>query len=203
MKKKYPVFNPDYKKSKKVNPYYFMHELSHALKENQVIVSADGTACVSAFQEIKIKKGQRLYTNSGCASMGYELPASIGAWQHDKKEIICIAGDGSIMMNIQELTTIAKNNMNIKIFILNNDGYHSIRQTQNNFFNRQVGCGPDSNLFFPEFSKISNSHDIEYFAIKQSKETKKIINKVLKKNNAVICEVFIDKNQEFAPKVSS
>ena len=135
--------------------------------------------------------------------MGYELPASIGAWQHSKKEIICIAGDGSIMMNIQELTTIAKNNMNIKIFILNNDGYHSIRQTQNNFFNRQVGCGPDSNLFFPEFSKISNSHDIEYFAIKQSKETKKIINKVLKKNNAVICEVFIDKNQEFAPKVSS
>lgn len=203
VKKKYPVFNPDYKKSKKVNPYYFMHELSHALKEKQVIVSADGTACVSAFQEIKIKKGQRLYTNSGCASMGYELPASIGAWQHDKKEIICIAGDGSIMMNIQELTTIAKNNMNIKIFILNNDGYHSIRQTQNNFFNRQVGCGPDSNLYFPEFSKISNSHDIEYFAIKHSKETKNIINKVLKKNNAVICEVFIDKNQEFAPKVSS
>ena len=203
VKSKYPVFLESYKESKKINPYYFMHELSNALKENQVIVSADGTACVSAFQEIKIKNGQRLYTNSGCASMGYELPAAIGAWQKDKKEIICIAGDGSIMMNIQELTTIVKNNMNIKIFILNNDGYHSIRQTQNNFFNRQVGCGPDSNLHFPEFSKISKSHNIEYFAIKDSKQTKNIINKVLTKNNAIICEVFIDKNQEFAPKVSS
>lgn len=203
VKKSYPVFNPDYKKSEKVNPYYFMHELSNSLKENQIIVSADGTACVSAFQEIKIKKGQRLYTNSGCASMGYDLPASIGAWLHSKDEVICIAGDGSIMMNIQELTTIVANKMNIKIFILNNDGYHSIRQTQNNFFKRQVGCGPDSNLFFPDFSKISESHNIEYLSIKNSSETKKIIKKVLAKKNVVICEVFLDKNQEFAPKVSS
>jgi len=203
VKDKYPVFLKKYSESKLVNPYYFIDELSKALKDNQVIVSADGTACVTVFQGLKIKKGQRLYTNSGCASMGYDLPAAIGAWQHNKEEIICIAGDGSIMMNIQELTTIVKNKMNIKIFLFNNDGYHSIRQTQNNFFNRQVGCGPDSNLFFPNFESLSNAHGIQYYSINESSEVKTNIKKTLESNSACICEVFLDKNQEFAPKVSS
>jgi len=203
VKDRYPVFLEKYCKSKLVNPYYFIEELSKALKDDQIIVSADGTACVTAFQGLAIKKGQRLYTNSGCASMGYDLPAAIGAWQHKKEEIICIAGDGSIMMNLQELTTIVKNKMNIKIFLFNNDGYHSIRQTQNNFFKRQVGCGPDSNLFFPNFESLSKAHGIEYFSINQSTDVEKNIKKALEADSACICEVFLDKNQEFAPKVSS
>ena len=155
---KYPVILKKYLESEKVNPYYFMDRLFSHLKPNDIIVTGDGTACVTSFQSAKLKKGQRLYTNSGCASMGYDLSGAIGACiASNRKRVICIAGDGSLMLNIQELQTIIGYSLPIKIFVLNNSGYHSIRQTQINYFsdNSEVGVGPESGLYFPDFQKIS------------------------------------------------
>jgi acetolactate synthase-1/2/3 large subunit len=113
---KYPVVLEEYWDNAKVNPYCFMDTLFERLPENQVVVTANGSACVTSFQAATLKKGQRLWTNSGCASMGYELPAAIGACKAtDNAPTVCLAGDGSIMMNLQELQTISSNKMNIKI----------------------------------------------------------------------------------------
>jgi acetolactate synthase-1/2/3 large subunit len=203
---KYPVVLDDYWTiTHAVNPYCFMSRLSDFLPENQIIVTGDGTACVMSFQAMKLKKGQRLYTNSGCASMGYDLPAAIGACvASGQKEVICLAGDGSIMQNIQELATIAFNRYPIKIFILNNNGYHSIRQTQQSFFGEElVGVGPDSGLGFPSFEKLAAGFDLPYVGCRTHKELDNSLDQILTHQGPMICEVFLDLNQQFSPKLSS
>lgn len=205
-KQKYPVVLPHYWQNKEtVNPYCFMQRLGQHLPENQIIVTGDGTACVVSFQALQLKKGQRLYTNSGCASMGYDLPAAIGASVGSGgKTIICLAGDGSIMQNIQELATIAFNQYPIKIFILNNNGYHSIRQTQQNFFGEPlVGVGPDSGLGFPDFAKLAAAFGLVYSRCNNHDEIDTRITEALAYNGPVICEVILDLQQQFAPKLSS
>jgi acetolactate synthase-1/2/3 large subunit len=154
---------------------------------------------------MKVQKGQRVFHNSGCASMGYDLPAAIGAYYSGRGDrVICIAGDGSIMMNIQELQTISGNNLPIQIFILNNKGYHSIRQTQRNFFKDNiVGCGTDSGLSFPDFEKIAVAFDFPFHRISNHDELKFIMPEILNDNRRFICEIMIDLNQHFSPKLSS
>ncbi len=206
---KYPVCLPEYWATKEaVNPYCFIDCLFTKLDSNDIVVCADGTACVTAFQGAKIQKGQRLFHNSGCASMGYDLPAAIGAYfgriENTTDRIICIAGDGSIMMNLQELETISGNNLNIKIFLLNNKGYHSIRQTQQSFFNDNiVGCGLESGLTFPNFKKIANAFNFKYISISNHSELDKSIEYTLSENGPTFCEIFIDMKQQFSPKLSS
>lgn len=188
-----------------LNPYNFMKYLFSNLTENDNIVTSNGSACVISFQVAIIKKNQRLFTNSGCASMGYGLPAAIGACIASKNNrTICIEGDGSIMMNLQELSTIAYNKLNIKIFILNNNGYHSIRQTQHNIFNSRY-CGIDSNsgISFPNFKKLSDAFDIEYIKLENSSDINKDIYDCLNSNLPYIIEVMIDDSQFFEPKLSS
>ena len=203
---KYPVCLEEYWDIKqKVNPYCFVDELFKNLNENEIVVCADGTACVTTFQGMKVKKGQRVFHNSGCASMGYDLPASIGAFYSSSKErIICLAGDGSIMLNLQELETIRGQNLPIQIFILNNEGYHSIRQTQKAFFSDNIsGCGLDSGLTFPNFSKIANAFAFDYFSISNHTELKSKLPDILNTNQKFICEIFLDLNQHFSPKLTS
>lgn len=206
---KYPVCLPEYwKTTNNVNPYCFVDSLFDQLKPKDIVVCADGTACVTAFQGAKIQNGQRLFHNSGCASMGYDLPAAIGAYfgKDDKftERIICIAGDGSIMMNLQELETISGNKLNIKIFLLNNKGYHSIRQTQHSFFSENiVGCGLESGLTFPNFEKVAKAFDFKYFSIQQHEDLQEKISSTLTENGPCFCEIFIDMNQQFSPKLSS
>lgn len=205
-KNKYPVVLKEYWELKeKVNPYCFMQTLSESLPENQITVTGDGTACVTSFQAMKIKKGQRLFTNSGSASMGYDLPGAIGACVASNKEkVICIAGDGSIQQNIQELATISFNEYPIKIFVLNNNGYHSIRQTQQNFFgSKLVGVGPDSGLGFPCFEKLASVYGLDYYRCDNHGHMKDIIEKTLEGNRPVICEVMLTLEQQFSPKASS
>jgi acetolactate synthase-1/2/3 large subunit len=205
--KRYPVVLPEYwKSSNGVNPYCFMERLSEHLEDGEVIVCGDGTACVAAFQAIKIRPGQRLFTNSGCASMGYDLPAAIGAAEAlpHKKRIICVAGDGSIMMNLQELQTVSGRKLPIKIFVLNNSGYHSIRQTQGNFFpDNIVGCGTDSGLSFPDFEKVAATFNMGYQRCRKHNNLDEVIKTTLSLEGAVICEVMVDLAQAFAPKLSS
>jgi acetolactate synthase-1/2/3 large subunit len=164
---KYPTVLASYRSKKNlINPYTFIKTLTDNLKQDDVIVTGNGSACVITFQAANLKKGQRMFTNSGSASMGYDLPAAIGASISSKnKRIICIAGDGSLMMNIQELETVKNYNLPIKIIILNNQGYASIKQTQNNFFPDNVfGVGPSDEVSFPIFEKVGKA-----FAIKSKK----------------------------------
>tara|TARA_Y100001980_G_C14438738_1_gene225385 strand:- start:311 stop:832 length:522 start_codon:yes stop_codon:yes gene_type:complete len=137
--------------------------------------------------------------------MGYDLPAVIGAYfSGQRKNLVCITGDGSIMMNLQELQTISGYNIPVKIFVINNEGYHSIRQTQHNYFNgREIGCGNTSGLTFPSFKKIANAFNFKYFKIKNIKDCNTNIKKIIKYNKAFICEVRIDKNQLFEPRIVS
>jgi acetolactate synthase-1/2/3 large subunit len=205
--KRYPVVLPEYWEStSRVNPYCFMDRLSKHLEDGEVIACGDGTACVTAFQAMIIRKGQRLFTNSGCASMGYDLPAAIGAAEAlpHKKRIICLAGDGSIMMNLQELQTIVGRGLPLKIFVLNNSGYHSIRQTQGNFFpDNIVGCGTDSGLSFPDFMKVAAAFGIGYQCCWKHDELDEVIKGTLSLEGPVICEIMLDLAQAFAPKLSS
>src|SRR6185312_6027494 len=162
---RYPTVLADYWCGRdRVNPYCFAQTLFRQLADDDVVVTGDGTACVVTFQAAELKAGQRLFSNSGCASMGYDVPAAIGAWwaRGDGGRVICIAGDGSLMMNLQELQSISGRRMPIKLFVLNNDGYHSIRQTQQNYFpDNIVGCGPDSGLTFPDFRKLGKAMGFE------------------------------------------
>jgi acetolactate synthase-1/2/3 large subunit len=205
-KKKYPVVLDVYRKNKKkINPYVFMETLFAELPENQVTVTGDGTACVVSFQTARIKKGQRLYTNSGCAPMGYDLPAAIGACVAlDKKPVVCLAGDGSIQLNLQELQTIVGYRLPVKIFVLNNQGYHSIRQTQSQFFpDNPVGCDPKSGVSFPDFKKLAWAYGIDYHKIDKQSQIKKTLAKVLSGRGAQLCEVMLDPDQPYAPKLAS
>lgn len=204
--KKYPVVKPEYWDTKDaVNPYCFVQALYEQLPEGQVVVTGDGTACVTTFQAARIRKDQRLYTNSGCASMGYDLPAAIGACLANRRQrIVCIAGDGSIQMNLQELQTLATHRLPIPVFILNNQGYHSIRQTQKSYFpDNPVGCGRESGLGFPNFERLASAYELPFRRIHSHDELADGIRNSLEEPGPSLCEVMLDLDQPFAPKLAS
>lgn len=203
---RYPVVLPEYRGTESpINPYVFAEALFDELEEDDIIVTGDGTACVTIFQAANLKRGQRLFTNSGCASMGYDLPAAIGAYYAGGgRRIVCLAGDGSIMMNLQELQTIIGSKLPVKIFVLNNDGYHSIRQSQQNHFpDNVVGCGPDSGLTFPDFARLAQGFGFPATRVDSHAGLPATIRATLDGDGPQLCEVMIDKRQEFAPKLSS
>ncbi len=186
-----------------VNPYYFMEQLTQLLPENTTVITGDATACIVYFQAGKIKKGQRVIWNSGCASMGYDLPAAIGACVAQGKDVICLAGDGSLQMNIQELMTVAYHHLPIKLFYLNNDGYISMKQTQDNFFGRRIGANKDSGIGFPDITRVAKAYDLQTAVISSDKNLAEQIAAVLKVNGPIVCEVVLPKEYAFAPKLSS
>lgn len=203
-KKKYPVVKSShYEEDKAVNTYAFLDSLSRQLPFNAMTVVANGSASVMGSQAYYVKPGDRFMMNCALSSMGYALPASIGVCMAAKKhDVICIEGDGSIMMNLQELQTIVTNKLPIKIFIINNNGYHQVRQTQDNIFhNGYVGMGPESgDLGFPNFHKLADAFDIPYISIKNNQELASQISNVLQHDGYVMCEVFVTTTQKFEPK---
>jgi len=207
-RRRYGAVLPEYWDTKGVvNPYCFTEALFEQLGQDEVIVMADATAAVVTVQAAKLKRGQRLYSNSGAASMGYDLPAAIGAWHampEGSERLICMAGDGSIMQNLQELQTIVGQRIPAKIFLYNNSGYHSIRQSQQSHFNGfSVGCGPDSGVTFPDFGKIAAAFGLSYASTSDHATMADAIRQTLAAPGPAICEVFVDKAQNFAPKLSS
>ena len=203
---KYPaVLQSYYDKTRPLNPYVFTKEFFKCVPEGMDIVCGNGSACVITFQAAIIKKGQRLFTNSGCAAMGYGFPAAIGAIiARENKPVICIDGDGSFQMNIQELQTVVYNRLNLKIVYLNNNGYHSIRQTQNNIFNRGlVGVCDGNGISFPDISKIAGAYGLGYVKIDSLESIEAGYSEMMKIDGPVICEVIVDQTQNFAPKLSS
>lgn len=201
---KYPVVTQKQKTGKGiVNVYNFIDKLSKSLPENNVTVVTNGSASVVGSAAYHIKQNDRFIMNCGLSSMGYGLPAAIGACiANNKKNVICIEGDGSIMMNLQELQTVVTNKLPVKLFIINNGGYHQIRQTQNNIFhNGLIGVGPESNdLGFPNFKKLAKCFGIPYYSIKNNMKQNKVLDKVINSNSYVLCEVFVSTTQKFEPK---
>jgi acetolactate synthase-1/2/3 large subunit len=204
---RYPVVLPEYwEKAEPVNPYCFMHRLFEQLGPGEVVACGDGTACVTAFQAAIVRPGQRIFHNSGSASMGYDLPAAIGVAvaRPELDRVVCLAGDGSIMMNLQELQTIAGMRLPVKVFVLNNSGYHSIRQTQSNFFpGRIVGCGTDSGLSFPDFGRLAGAFGMPFERCSRHADLEATIRRTLTVPGPAVCEVVLDLGQQFAPKLSS
>jgi acetolactate synthase-1/2/3 large subunit len=195
---------PEYYQSKTVNPYVFCDVLSKKLKDNDVIVSSNGSACVIPIQTMQIKRGQRHIVNSGSAAMGYGLPSSIGACFATGKRVICLEGDGSIQMNIQELETVSYHHLPLKIFVFNNGAYLSMRFTQGMFFSgRLVGESASSGVGFPDFEKIALAYNIPACRISNNSELERMIDNVLKIDSPILCNVMIDANQSFSPRIAS
>ena len=203
-KRDYPVVQPKhYEQTEPVNVYAFIKELSKRLNEGQITVVGNGSACVVGSHGYVIKKDQRFIINSAVASMGYDLPAAIGAAVCDSTyDIINVTGDGSIQMNLQELQTIVQNKLPVKIFMINNGGYHSIRQSQMNFFGEPlVGVGQDSNdLSFPDMSKLIPAYGIPYVRIEKTADLGAKIEETLAIPGYAFCEIMVDPEQKFEPK---
>ena len=205
-KHRYPAALPEhFAQQSPLNPYAFVSLLSDELAENDIVVTANATATIVSFQTLRLKAGQRLFSNSGSASMGYDLPAAIGACvAAGGRRVVCLAGDGSIMMNLQELQTIAGSGLPIKVFLLNNDGYHSIRQTQQAFFAGELhGCGGTSGVTFPDFGKIGPAFGIATARLDRLDDAPAAIRAALDSDGPAICEVLLDPAQPFSPKLSS
>lgn len=205
--KKYPATLNNYHSAEGelLNPYVFVDKLFDHLKKDDRIICGNGSACVITFQAAKVKQGQRMFTNSGCAAMGYGLPAAVGvAVSDNRRRTVCVDGDGSVMMNIQELATVAYNHLDIKLFILNNNGYHSIRQTQMNLFKPPfIGIDKESGIGFPDFGKLSDAFGLKYFVIDRERYCDEQLDLFLGWEGPCVCEVIMDPKQNFAPKSSS
>ncbi len=185
-----------------LNPYYVIRKITEQLNGDEIIVSANATPSICLFQAGEFK-GQRIIMNSGDASMGYGLPAAIGASKQGNR-VICFEGDGSIMMNIQELATVAFNKLPIKIFVINNAGYSSIRQTQRNFFNgRMTGSGSDSGVGMPDFCALAEGFGLSSVKIDSVNDLEKKIKDVLDFEGSIVCEIVVQKEYIFTPKLSS
>lgn len=204
---KYPACLPEMKKEESpINPYAFVDSLFSNLSEDDAVICSNGSACVVGFQAAIIKKGTRLFTNSGCAAMGYGLPAALGVAVNRKdKRTICLEGDGSLQMNIQELQTVFYNKLNLKLFVMNNNGYHSIRQTQTNLFkeNPMVGVCDGNGLSFPELERIAYAYQIPFVKLDKYSTINEDIQKALNIDGPVIIEAVLNPEQFFSPKLSS
>lgn len=208
-KKEYPAVLPRQweENGKTANVYAFIRYMSSKLPENSLTAVSNGACCVVGNQAYVIQKGSRMANNSAIASMGYGLPAAIGTCiGGSRKNTICLEGDGSIMMNLQELQTILTNRLPIKIFLINNNGYHSIRITQTNLFSEhsKIGIGPESgDLSFPEFRKIAEAFGYPYYSASSNAEMMQVVDEVLSLPGAVFCEIFTDTKQVWEPKSST
>ena len=188
----------------KIHPYLFMQTLGRLLPPAGTVVASNGTACVALFQAFENKPRQRLLLNSGDASMGYGLPAALGACVASGKPVVCLEGDGSIMMNLQELQTVKTYRLPLKIFILKNGEYRSIIQTQQHFFQgRLTGCNAQSGVEVPDFIQIAKAFGLPAVRISKNRELEKNIRHILQTPGPVVCELECTSNYTFAPKLSA
>ena len=205
IRKKYPILLKQMIDEKKyVNSYYFVKTLSNYTKKHDSIITDMGFSFTTTHQALDVKNDQTFFTNSGHAPMGWGLPAAIGVYyskKRSKANLICLTGEGGFQMNIQELATAMHNKIPIKIFIFNNGGYLTIKQTQILGFNgRIMGADNSSGLSFPSYMNIAKSHKMSYKKIKNHKDLGRNISKILKSKNATICELIMNPNEEQIPK---
>lgn len=204
-RRRYPAHTAEHRAwNHLINPYHFMYELTRCASADWNIVAGNGTACVALFQTGIVKAGRAMFWNSGCASMGYDLPAAIGACLGNGRPTICLAGDGSFMMNLQELQTVVHRQLPLKIFLLDNNGYGSIKQTQANFFGDElIGCDGPSGVSFPDFRKVAAAFGIPDRELSSQEKLAEEIDAILSLPGPVLCVVRMPDHLPFAPKLSS
>ncbi len=186
-----------------LNPYYFIERLFETLAGDDVVVCGNAAACIVPYQVARLQAGQRLISNSGAASMGHDLPAAIGAAvAREGRRVICIAGDGSIQLNIQELQTLVHHQLPVKIFVLENGGYLSIRQTQSNFFGKLVGESPASGTSFPDTARLAAAYGLPAISIGSQRDFVSLAG-FLDAPGPGLCQVHLDPTQEFEPRLKS
>lgn len=192
----------------KINPYSFVEALFACLSNDDIVACGNATATIVPFQAARLKAGQRLFSNSGSASMGYDLPAAIGAWcgaraaRGKQRRVVCLAGDGSLMMNLQELQTIAQHRLPIKIFVLDNGGYLSIRTSQASFFGRLAGAGPESGVQLPDFVALAAAFGLPACRLATA-DFAELLPAILDAPGPSLTQVVLDERQEFEPRVAS
>ena len=206
MREKHPIIREKTKNQSPLSVYWALYEIKNYVTENYSYVTSGAGQNIQGNQIIRLINDQRLITNKSTAPMGYGLPAAIGAYYGSKKPIICIEGDGSIQMNIQELQVLYQNQLPIKVIIINNNGYSCIRITQNNFCNGNESiAGPESGLTLPNYKDLANAYKIQYHSIKNSNDLHKVYSEVFSREKHVpeIIEIFVDQNELHEPKVIS
>jgi acetolactate synthase I/II/III large subunit len=203
-KQRYPVVQAKQRvPGPPLNPYDFVDRLFGMLSPDDAVVCGNATACIVSYQVGKLKKGQRLISNSGSASMGYDLPAAIGVSIARGGRTICIAGEGSLQMNVQELQTLVGYQLPVKLFVLNNGGYLSIRQTQTGFFHgRVIGESPESGITFPRMQRVAEAYGIPAFKV-ESVADLDLVRQQLESAGPTLFDVFLDPTQEFEPRLRS
>jgi acetolactate synthase I/II/III large subunit len=202
--RKYPTVGPtNYAVKPRIDPYAFFERFTTVLPADAILVAGNGTACVVLFQAGVAKHGQRVFWNSGCAAMGFDLPAALGAAVGTGRTVWCLAGDGSLQMNIQELATVAANSLPIKLVYLNNGGYASIRQTQQSYFGSHYGCGAGNGLAFPDMEKLALAYGIPYARSAQIGDIGRDQTQVQSIHGPVIWEILLTVDYSFEPKLSS
>jgi acetolactate synthase-1/2/3 large subunit len=205
IKERFGVKRTDYPEGVSgINPYHFVMSLFERLKPEHIVVTGNATACIVPFQVGQLKQGTRLFSNSGSASMGYDLPAAIGSSiAAPDRPIICLAGDGSLMMNLQELSTLAGSNLNVGVVVLNNGGYLSIKQTQKNFFGRENGSSPSSGVYFPSFSKVAEAFGLKVWNASLDSSWEEQISNFISSSGPRVLVAELDQSQEFEPRLKS
>jgi acetolactate synthase I/II/III large subunit len=204
-KERYPVDLPEYLEEKDgINSYHFTSVFSEKASKDSVFVLDTGSCFHVHAQAFKVKYGQRHIITGGLSTMGYS-PASTGvAAANGSGEVYCITGDGSIMMNLQEMQTVSTNKLPIKFVVFNNNGYLLIRHTQNNFMEgRFIGESPQSGVGFPDMAKIADAFGLHYMKISNLDELDQKTDELLSYEGAMICEVMTPSNQLLIPRVSS
>ena len=197
-------YYPKHENIKDYASFYYLISKAPSIFKNTPIVTSNGSAHVITLQTYQLNKDQRLFTNVGCASMGYGLPAAIGACVgNNRQNIICIEGDGSIMMNLQELETVVGNNLPIKIILINNDGYLSIKLSQEAFFKgEEFASSPVTGVTIPNFEKVANAFGIRYISISNNQEIENKLNSMMDVEGPCIVEVFTHPKERHEPKVT-
>ena len=205
-KKKYPTCLPEYKNTKdEINSYFLIEQICKNSKAGDIFVSDAGGTFYAVSQAVTLTKpNQRYIPSSAMATMGYSLPAAIGISIATGNRVISFTGDGSLQQNIQEFQTLVEYNLPVKLFVLNNDGYHSIRTSQTNYFQkRYIGESSKSGISFPDTVKIAEAYGVKAFRIDQPSQITNVVNQVLNYDGPVVCDVIVPREQEIIPTVAS
>ncbi len=201
----YPPVRPEQRSSRApINPYHFVERLFEHLAADDVVACGNASATIVPFQAARLQRGQRMFSNSGSASMGYDLPAAVGAAVARRGgRVVCLAGDGSLQLNIQELQTVRHHQLPVKLFVMDNQGYLSIRSTQQNFFGATIGSGPADGVSFPDYSAVAAGYGIPAMRLIEPELLDQTIVDVLEADGPVLCQVILDPDQGFEPRVRS
>lgn len=205
-RKRYPVVLPEYRETAAPpNPYAAIEAVFRALPDDATVVAGDGWAGVGSSQVAVMRRGQRVFSNSGCGAMGHGFPASLGAAIADPgRHVVCVDGDGSLQLNIQELQTLVHHQWPVTLVVLNNGGYHSIRQTQQRFFpGGDIGFDAATGISFPDLRRIADAYGLPYRRVDDLADLPRTLDELMGMQHPTMCEVFVDRAQEFSPKAAS